>query len=61
MFKSFDYSCQNDKCPNYKIKEERLVKDEDKDKQICKECGKEMNRGFGVGAIKTNDNQGRMN
>jgi len=60
MFKTFDYTCTNEGCPNYKIKEERLVKEKDKDEQLCKVCSKEMNRGFGVGAIRTGDFNGKL-
>lgn len=61
MFKNYDYKCTNKGCPKYNIKEEILVKDKDKDNQLCKECTKEMSRGFGVGGIRTGDNGNRIN
>lgn len=59
-FKSYDYICTNEKCEKYNTKEELLVKDKDKDSMKCKSCGEVLNRGFGVSAIKTNDNSGRL-
>lgn len=59
-FKTFDYICDNKDCQEYNLKQEKLVKDKDKDNQKCKVCGNLLRRGFGVGAIKTNDAGGKL-
>ena len=59
-WKTFDYSCMNEKCVNYMVKVERMIKDSEKNSQVCESCGEILNIGFGVGAIKTGDNQGRV-
>lgn len=60
-FKTFDYICINTKCKEYNIKQELLVKDKEKDSQVCKYCSGALQRGFSMGAIKTADNNGRLN
>ena len=59
-WKTFDYSCMNEKCVNYMVKVERMVKDTEKDSQVCESCGNVLNIGFSASAIKTGDNQGRV-
>jgi predicted SprT family Zn-dependent metalloprotease len=59
-FKTFDYICDNKDCQEYNIKKEKLVKDKDKDTQQCDSCKEIMSRGFGVGAIKTGDFNGKL-
>ena len=59
-WKTFDFSCVDKKCVNYMVKVERMVKDTEKDSQVCGFCGEILNIGFGVGAIKTGDNNNRL-
>ena len=59
-WKTFDYSCMNEKCVNYRVKVERMVKDSEKDSQVCEYCKSILIKGFSVSAIKTGDNQGRV-
>jgi hypothetical protein len=59
-WKTFDFLCTNEKCVNYMVKVERMVKDSEKDSQVCESCGNILNLGFGSSAIKTSDNQGRI-
>jgi len=42
------------------VKVERMVKDSEKDNQVCESCGEILNIGFGATSIKTGDNQGRV-
>jgi hypothetical protein len=37
-----------------------MVKDSEKNSQICGFCGNILNLGFGSTSIKTSDNQGRV-
>ena len=59
-WKTFDFICINKKCKEYHIKKEIMVKDSEKNSQVCESCGNILNIGFGIGAIKTGDNQGRV-
>ena len=59
-WKTFDYSCMNEKCVNYMVKVERMVKDTEKDSQVCEDCGEILSIGFSAPSIKTADNQGRV-
>ena len=59
-WKTFDFLCLNEKCKEYNIKKEIMVKDSEKDSQVCGFCGNILNIGFGIGAIRTGDNQGRV-
>ena len=59
-WKTFDFICMNINCEAYHIKKEIMVKDSEKNSQVCEFCGNIMNLAFGVGAIKTGDNQGRV-
>lgn len=59
-WKTFDYSCMNEKCVNYRVKVEIMIKDSEKNSQVCESCGENLNIGFGVGAIKTADNNNRL-
>ena len=59
-WKTFDFLCLNEKCKEYNIKIERMIKDSEKDSQVCESCGNIMNLAFGANAIKTADNQGRV-
>lgn len=59
-WKNYNYMCKNEKCENKEVLVEELVKDSEKDELKCEHCGELMVRLLGVGAIKTNDNFGRM-
>ena len=59
-WKTFDFLCLNEKCKEYNIKKEIMVKDSEKNSQVCESCGNNLNLAFGIGAIKTGDNQGRV-
>ena len=59
-WKTFDYSCMNEKCREYNIKKEIMVKDSEKNSQVCESCGETLNLGFGASAIKTSDNSNRL-
>ena len=59
-WKTFDFICINKKCKEYHTKKEIMVKDSEKNSQVCESCGEILNIGFGASAIKTNDNQGRV-
>ena len=59
-WKTFDFICINEKCVNYMVKVERMVKDSEKDSQVCESCGEVLNLGFSAPSIKTGDNQGRI-
>ena len=59
-WKTFDFICTNEKCVNYNIKKEIMVKNSEKDSQVCEGCGEKLNIGFSASAIKTGDNQGRV-
>ena len=59
-WKTFDYSCMNEKCRDYSIKKEIMVKDSEKDSQVCESCGEVLIKGFCPPSIKTGDNQGRI-
>ena len=59
-WKTFDYSCMNEKCVNYVVKVERMVKDSENDNQVCESCGEILNIGFVAPAIKTSDNGNRL-
>ena len=60
-WKNYDYKCTNTECSQKDIIIEKLVKENEKDNILCKECNQQMQRMFGIGAIKTNDNSGRLN
>ena len=59
-WKTFDFLCLNEKCKEYNIKKEIMVKDSEKNSQVCEFCGEILNIGFGAPSIKTADNQGRV-
>ena len=59
-WKTFDFICTNEKCVNYRVKVERMIKDSEKNSQACGFCGNVLNLAFGANAIKTADNQGRV-
>jgi hypothetical protein len=59
-WKTFDFICTNEKCREYSIKKEIMVKDSEKNSQICGFCGETLNLGFGIGGIKTGDNGNRL-
>ena len=59
-WKTFDFICTNINCEAYHIKKEIMVKDSEKNSQVCEDCGENLNIGFGASAIKTSDNQGRV-
>ena len=59
-WKTFDFICTNNNCEAYHIKKEIMVKDSEKDSQVCESCGENLNLAFGANAIKTSDNQGRV-
>ena len=59
-WKTFDFICTNIKCTEYNTKKEIMVKDSEKNSQVCDTCGNNLNIGFGVGAIKTADNNNRL-
>ena len=59
-WKTFDFLCLNEKCKEYNIKKEIMVKDSEKNSQVCAFCGNNLNLAFGAMSIKTADNQGRV-
>ena len=59
-WKTFDFICTNIKCKEYHIKKEIMVKDSEKNSQVCEFCRNILSIGFGVGAIKTADNNNRL-
>ena len=59
-WKTFDFICTNEKCVNYNIKKEIMVKDSEKNSQVCESCGEILSIGFGASAIKTSDNGNRL-
>lgn len=59
-WKTFDFLCSNKECKEYHIKKEIMVKDSEKNSQVCESCGNILNLGFGSTSIKTSDNQGRV-
>ena len=59
-WKTFDFICTNMECKEYHIKKEIMVKDFEKNSQICESCGENLNLAFGIGAIKTGDNNNRL-
>ena len=59
-WKSFDYICTNQECEEKDIKKELLVKTTLQNEQICDKCKAILTKLFGVGGIKTADNNGRM-
>ena len=59
-WKTFDFICINIKCKEYHIKKEIMIKDSEKTSQVCGSCGENLNIGFGIGAIKTGDNNNRL-
>ena len=59
-WKTFDFICINEKCVNYRVKVERMIKDSEKNIQACKSCGNVLNFGFGAPSIKTADNGNRL-
>lgn len=59
-WKTFDFICTNINCEAYHIKKEIMVKDSEKNSQVCESCGNNLSIGFGIGAIKTGDNNNRL-
>ena len=59
-WKTFDFICINEKCVNYRVKVERMIKDSEKNIQVCESCGRNLSIGFGASAIKTGDNSNRL-
>jgi hypothetical protein len=59
-WKTFDFICINSRCKEYNIKKEIMVKDSEKNSQVCESCGEVLNLGFGIGGIKTGDNNNRL-
>ena len=59
-WKTFDFLCSNSKCKEYNIKKEIMVKDSEKNSQVCESCGKDLSIGFGSSAIRTSDNGNRL-
>ena len=59
-WKTFDFICINIKCKEYHIKKETMVKDSEKNSQVCESCGEILNIGFGASAIKTGDNGNKL-
>jgi predicted SprT family Zn-dependent metalloprotease len=59
-WKTFDYSCMNEKCKEYHIKKEIMVKDSEKNIQICEFCGETLKLVFSATSIKTGDNNNRL-
>ena len=59
-WKTFDFLCTNEKCVNYMVKVERMIKYSEKDSQVCESCGEILNLAFSAPSIKTGDNQGRV-
>ena len=59
-WKTFDFLCSNKECKEYHIKKEIMVKDSEKDSQVCECCGEVLKLGFSAPSIKTGDNQGRV-
>ena len=59
-WKTFDYICTNIECTEYNTKKEIMVKDSEKNSQVCEFCGNILSIGFGASAIKTADNGNRL-
>lgn len=59
-WKTFDFLCSNEKCVNYMVKVERMIKDSEKDSQVCESCKKILIKGFAPPSIKTGDNGNRL-
>lgn len=59
-WKTFDFICINSGCKEYHIKKEIMVKDSEKNTQVCESCGEILNIGFGATSIKTGDNGNRL-
>lgn len=59
-WKTFDFLCVNKGCKEYHIKKEIMVKDSEKNSQVCESCGNILNLGFSASAIKTADNDNRL-
>ena len=59
-WKTFDYICTNINCEAYHIKKEIMVKDSEKNSQVCESCGNNLSIGFGNTAIRTGDNSNRL-
>lgn len=59
-WKTFDFICTNEKCVNYSVKVERMIKDSEKDSQVCESCGFILNIGFSAPSIKTGDNGNKL-
>ena len=59
-WKTFDFICTNIKCEAYHTKKEIMVKDSEKNSQVCESCGEILSIGFGASAIKTGDNSNRL-
>lgn len=59
-WKTFDFLCLNENCKDYHIKKEIMVKDSEKNSQVCESCGEVLNLAFGSSAIKTGDNGNRL-
>ena len=59
-WKTFDFICTNINCEAYNTKKEIMVKDSEKNIQICEDCGNNLNLAFGASSIKTGDNGNRL-
>ena len=59
-WKTFDFICTNIKCKEYHTKKEIMVKDSEKNSQVCEFCGENLNLAFGAMSIKTADNGNRL-
>ena len=59
-WKTFDFLCLNEKCKEYNIKKEIMIKDSEKNSQVCELCGENLNVGFSAPSIKTGDNGNRL-
>ena len=59
-WKTFDFICTNINCEAYHIKKEIMVKDSEKNSQVCEFCGQNLNLAFGATSIKTSDNSNRL-
>jgi hypothetical protein len=45
-WKTFDFLCTNSRCKEYHIKKEIMVKDSEKNNQICESCGEVLRADF---------------
>ena len=59
-WKTFDFICMNINCKAYNTKKEIMVKDSEKNSQVCEDCGENLNLAFGAMSIQTGDNGNRL-